>query len=167
MTNRHAPTALEAAARELLEVLTPPGSSDLLGAELEALDALAAALELEPEPARTAGTPTALEAAQADAIRELYGFMVTELDPDPAPIGDYITDPTAALAAELAVGADNLEPEVAEVILEVDTEHYEAQVADAGAELASSTLLEPDVEGYRGAIADEWDGSTVTDEHPF
>jgi hypothetical protein len=49
--------------------------------------------------------------AMAEAVRQLYHFIITELDPYPAPVQDYRTGHAVQVAAVAAVGSDNLERE--------------------------------------------------------
>jgi hypothetical protein len=39
-----------------------------------------------------------------DALRQLYTFHVQQLDPDPAPIGDYLVGGDVIAAARAAIG---------------------------------------------------------------
>lgn len=43
------------------------------------------------------------EDAKDEAIRQLYWWIANQLDPDPASVEDYITDPDAQAAAKQAV----------------------------------------------------------------
>jgi hypothetical protein len=54
--------------------------------------------------ARQTVTTTELELTR-EALRQLYQFVVDELDPDPAPIGAYLTGHNVAAAARRALGA--------------------------------------------------------------
>lgn len=77
-----------------------------------------------------------------EAVRQLYAFIVQHLDPEPGPVEEYITDPSAQAAAIEAVGDGNYE---------IEPDEIEPDEVVASVEEALALLPEPQrsfIEGY-------------------
>lgn len=91
------------------------------------------------------------------AVCELYEFIVRELDPNPAPVASYITEPDAQAVATAAVGDDNITeaPTLAMVPIGGIGAVEDEEAAPASDAMFEEPLIAPPWPGYDAEPADK------------